>query len=132
MFQLIGKKENSSKKVLRPENTSGVMRWFLESKEKEKDRKLYYIGRMFRYERPQHNRYRQFNQLGIEHLDANHIMDDIEMIKIGWDIVNTVKMDDYVVHINNIGDKQQRMEYSSELQKYMEQNDIYDSLSSES
>lgn len=55
MFELLNKKEStsisSSNNVLRPENTSGVMRWFLENKEKEKE-KLYYIGRMFRYERP--------------------------------------------------------------------------------
>ena len=72
--------------TLRPEGTAGVVRSFVQHKmygRLEMPAKLYYMGEMFRYERPQKGRYRQFNQFGIENIGMKSPLIDAEVIALG-------------------------------------------------
>ena len=79
--------------TLRPEGTAGVVRSFVQHKmygRLEMPAKLYYMGEMFRYERPQKGRYRQFNQFGIENIGMKSPLIDAEVIALGYSIVKAL------------------------------------------
>jgi histidyl-tRNA synthetase len=93
--------------VLRPEGTASVIRAVVEEKLLNKlpsPIKLSYAGPMFRYERPQNGRLRQFHQFGVECINTNSVMDDIDLFLMTISILNTLGIKKYEVHINNIGD----------------------------
>jgi histidyl-tRNA synthetase len=92
--------------VLRPEGTAGVIRSVVEEKLLNKlptPIKLFYIGPMFRYERPQSGRLRQFNQFGVECINTNSVMDDVDLLLMAISILQTLGVKKYQVFINNIG-----------------------------
>ncbi|HMN23855.1 MAG TPA: histidine--tRNA ligase [Ignavibacteriaceae bacterium] len=118
--------------TLRPENTAGVVRSFIEQSlgAQQSLNKLYYIGAMFRQERPQAGRLRQFHQFGAEALGSNSPFLDAEMIQIAFNILKNLGLKNLSVKINSIGTPDVREKYKFFLRKYLE--DKKDKLSEES
>ena len=106
--------------TLRPEGTAGVMRAFLEHKLKQQlPLKVYYAGApMFRYERPQKGRFRQFHQLGCELLGVAEPWADVEVIAAGVQLLEALGQTDLVVHINTLGTAEDRAAYRTRLMEY--------------
>ena len=84
---------------LRPENTAGVCRAFIENglHNSTLPSRLFYYGPMFRYERPQSGRYRQFHQFGIECIGDDSPDVDFEVIKIAWDILRNLNFNNVLL-----------------------------------
>jgi histidyl-tRNA synthetase len=104
--------------TLRPENTAGVCRALVSNglTQSGLPRKVFYAGPMFRYERPQKGRYRQFHQIGAEILGAAEPLADAEIIAAGWDILVALGVHDGVVlEINTLGDAPSRDSYRAAL-----------------
>jgi histidyl-tRNA synthetase len=91
--------------TLRPEGTAGAVRAYLEHNLGEKSPlvKLYYLGSMFRQERPQKGRMREFHQFGIEAIGSADPAVDAEQIEMGVRICNELKITDFKLHVNSIG-----------------------------
>jgi histidyl-tRNA synthetase len=91
--------------TLRPENTAPVMRAYIEHSlgAKAQPTKLYYLGPMFRYERPQAGRFRQFHQMGVEYTGSKSAMADAEVIRFSLDYFRLLGIREVVVHLNSIG-----------------------------
>nr|YP_010851711.1 Histidine-tRNA ligase [Echinothamnion hystrix]WGH14510.1 Histidine-tRNA ligase [Echinothamnion hystrix] len=108
--------------TLRPEGTASIARAFITNKlyiEKSINR-LWYLGPMFRYERPQRGRQRQFHQLGIECIGSNMPIADIEVIKLANDILKEIECKEkYIVEINSIGNLEEREIYKLKLVEYL-------------
>ena len=109
--------------TLRPEGTASVMRSFMEHKiyGRAQPSKYFYFGPMFRYERPQSGRYRQFYQFGAEALASNDPAIDAEMISMGLTLMEELglKESDLEVYINSIGCTECRGDYLEELKNYL-------------
>ncbi len=107
--------------TLRPENTASVVRSFLENKiyGQPQPNKYFYLGPMFRYERPQAGRFRQFYQLGIEALGSNDPAIDAEVINLGLNLLKELGLTGLEVYINSIGCPECRAEYIKVLQEYL-------------
>lgn len=105
---------------LRPENTAGVCRAFIENglHNDTLPSRLFYYGPMFRYERPQSGRYRQFHQFGIECIGDSSFDNDFEVIKLAWNIIKRFKIPNTELNINSLGNKEDRELYSSKLKEY--------------
>lgn len=108
--------------TLRPEGTASIVRAFIEhSLDREgKPQKLWYRGPMFRYERPQTGRYRQFHQIGIEVIGAKAPYIDLELIKLGQNFLEELGLKDLTLYINSLGNSQSRENYTSALSGYLE------------
>ena len=107
--------------TLRPENTAGVCRALVSNglTQSGLPRKVFYAGPMFRYERPQKGRYRQFHQIGIEVLGAAEPLADAEVIACGWHIQQELGIDEgTVLEINTLGDAASRDAYRAALIEY--------------
>jgi histidyl-tRNA synthetase len=107
--------------TLRPEMTAGVCRALVSNglTQSNLPRKVFYAGPMFRYERPQKGRYRQFHQIGIEVLGAAEPLADAEVIACGWDILVALGVSDgTVLEINTLGDAESRDAYRAALVAY--------------
>ncbi len=115
------KDNNGDSLVLRPEGTAGVARAFInEGMAQEVPVKLSYYGPMFRYERPQKGRYRQFFQMGIELLGAQKSQADIECIACAHQLLTEIGLISRVkLQINSIGDAESRNIYRETLLKYL-------------
>ena len=115
--------------ALRPEGTAGAVRAYLESKlyNVENSTKWYYYGTMYRYEAPQKGRMREFNQIGVECFGIRNPFVDAEIISMACEFLNKLGLDDIVVEINSIGNKESRLKYIENLKEYLIQN--YDKLS---
>jgi histidyl-tRNA synthetase len=118
--------------MLRPEGTSGVVRAFLNASLTQDIPKRYsYFGPMFRYERPQKGRLRQFKQFGVECIGINNAMADVEVISLGNDFLNRLNILDKInLKINTLGDVESRLSYRKVLVDYL--NDYKSELSNES
>ncbi|MGM0445482.1 MAG: histidine--tRNA ligase [Bacillota bacterium] len=110
--------------TLRPEGTASVVRSFLENKiyGQAQPTKFYYIGPMFRYERPQAGRYRQFNQLGVEVFGSKDPMIDAEVINVGMHFLESLGLKDLKLYINSIGCPSCRPNYLKKLKTYLKDN----------
>ncbi|MDD2258582.1 MAG: histidine--tRNA ligase [Bacilli bacterium] len=110
--------------TLRPEGTAGVVRSYLENKLYVEPgiKKLYYFGPMFRYERPQAGRYRQFYQFGIEAFGEGSYLLDADIILTAYEIFKMLKINNIKVLINSIGDFNSRNNYAKVLQEYFKDN----------
>ena len=108
--------------VLRPEGTAGVIRAIVENKlfAESLPLKLFYYGPMFRYERPQKGRQRQFTQFGVEMISDRNPYADAEIIMFAKTILDALAVESKLV-INSLGDKTTRDDYSKALRKYFEQ-----------
>ncbi len=106
--------------TLRPENTAGVVRAVLSNGlTQETPLKFFYNGPMFRYERPQKGRFRQFHQIGVELLGVAQSQADIEVIALGQRILNALGIGDRVLlKINTLGDLESRIAYRQALVAY--------------
>nr|YP_010618980.1 Histidine-tRNA ligase [Deltalsia parasitica]WAX02993.1 Histidine-tRNA ligase [Deltalsia parasitica] len=109
--------------TLRPEGTASIARAFITNKlyTEKSIHRLWYFGPMFRYERPQKGRQRQFHQLGIECIGSNLPVADIEVIKLATDILKKIECkDQYLLEINSIGNLNERARYKTALVEYLE------------
>ncbi|UXR65143.1 histidine--tRNA ligase [Bdellovibrio bacteriovorus] len=108
------------KLTLRPEGTAGVARSFIsEGMMQNLPLKFYYSGPMFRYERPQKGRYRQFYQLGAECLGYESPLADVECIALAWDLLKQIGISaDCTLEINTLGDAESRAAYRDTLVQY--------------
>lgn len=106
--------------TLRPEATAGVCRALLTNGLTQSlPQKVFYSGPMFRYERPQKGRYRQFHQIDIEVLGSAEPLADAEVIACGWDILQALGVaDDTVLEVNTLGDRDSRNAYRAALVEY--------------
>lgn len=98
--------------TLRPEGTAGVVRAYIQGLTREpKPVKLFYLGPMFRHERPQAGRLRQFHQAGVEVFgDASPLM-DVSVIRLALSLFETLGIADLTLHLNNIGDAASRQAF---------------------
>ncbi len=105
--------------TLRPENTAGVVRAYIENgmHRLPAPLKLWYAGPMFRYERMQKGRQRQFHQLGVELFGVAGPAADAEVIKIAMDFLNELGLNNLTLEINNIGCPECRDEYKNKLKQ---------------
>jgi histidyl-tRNA synthetase len=106
--------------TLRPENTAGVVRAVLSNGlTQTTPLKLFYSGPMFRYERPQKGRFRQFHQIGVELLGVAQPQADVEVIALGHRILKALGITDRVVlELNTLGDPESRAAYRDALVAY--------------
>lgn len=107
--------------ALRPEMTASVCRSIVENKLLNKmplPIKCFYIGPMFRYERPQSGRLRQFHQFGVECIGSGSYLDDVEMVIFAHSFLNTFKFTDFKLSINNICSFATRHKWINALKKY--------------
>jgi len=107
--------------TLKPEMTAGVVRAFIEHSlgEKQPLTKVFYISPMFRQERPQAGRLRQFHQFGAEALGSTSPLLDAEMIEMAFEILRRLGLKDLSVKINSLGIPSARENYKNELRKYL-------------
>ncbi len=107
--------------TLRPEGTASVVRAYLEHKisNLEDVTRWYYHGPMFRYERPQAGRYREFNQIGVEVLGKKDATLDAEIISMAYEFLGKLGLEDLEVQINSIGGKDSRTKYREALIDYL-------------
>lgn len=108
--------------TLRPENTASVVRSYLENAiyGKEDITKYYYNGSMFRYERPQAGRQREFNQIGVEVLGESSPILDAEVIAMSYSLLEKLGITDLEVHINSVGTNASRTKYREMLLNFLE------------
>jgi histidyl-tRNA synthetase len=106
--------------TLRPEGTAGVCRALVSNGLTQSlPQKVFYAGPMFRYERPQKGRYRQFHQIGLELIGPAEPLADAEVIACGWNILSALHIaDDTVLELNTLGDKDSRDAYRTALVAY--------------
>ncbi|MBB5021225.1 histidine--tRNA ligase [Desulfurispira natronophila] len=110
--------------TLRPEGTAGVVRAYVENRiySEMAPQKLWYMGPMFRYERPQKGRYRQFHQLGVEIFGETSALVDAESIALGYTILQELGVAPGIqVEINNIGCPACRPSYRDALVSFLRQ-----------
>lgn len=107
--------------TLRPEGTAGAVRAFIEHSLYAQGgvQRLWYIGPMFRYERPQAGRQRQFHQLGVEVLGSGDVRADAEVIAIAIDILRAVGLGDLQLDLNSLGTPADRVNYRAALIDYL-------------
>lgn len=109
--------------TIRPEATAGVARAIIENKlYNTLPLKLWYIGSMFRYERPQKGRYRELRQMGVEAYGSDNPMMDAEVISLGINFLKELGLDDVIVKINSIGGIKTRKKYREALINHFKDN----------
>jgi len=107
---------------LRPEMTAGVARAWIENHlgDQSQPLRLYYIGPMFRYERMQHGRYRQFSQIGLEIIGADTPIADAELLASMHEFFLRLGFTDLEIHLNNLGDPEDRARYQAAIREALE------------
>ncbi|MBW4547070.1 MAG: histidine--tRNA ligase [Symplocastrum torsivum CPER-KK1] len=107
--------------TLRPEGTAGVVRAFIENSLYAAGgvQRLWYTGPMFRYERPQAGRQRQFHQLGVEVIGSADPRADAEVIAIATDILKTLGLSNLNLDLNSVGNPEDRQQYREALVNYL-------------
>ena len=107
--------------TLKPESTASVVRSFIQHKlgKKNSINKLYYIDTLFRRERPQKGRFRQFNQFGVEALGSKYPEQDVEVIALAYNFYKSLNIDNLNLKINSIGSPEVRLKYKDVLTKYL-------------
>ncbi len=114
---------DGSSLTLRPENTASVLRAYIEHRLDQQTglQKLYYIGPMFRRERPQKGRYRQFYQIGAEAIGSDSPAIDAEVIEMVVAILDEVGITGYELLINSVGSKESRARYNEALREELKE-----------
>ena len=107
--------------TLRPEGTAGVVRSYIEHGWDKLGgiTRLWYQGPMFRYERPQAGRQRQFHQIGLELLGSGAPRADVEVIALATDILKALGLKDLSLQLNSIGNREDRQNYRNALLEYL-------------
>ena len=108
--------------TLRPENTASAVRAYLENKlyADAPVTKLFYIGSMFRFDRPQKGRFREFHQFGVEVLGEQSPLVDAEIIILAVRFLESLGLTDLVLSLNSVGDAQCRSQYRAKLQAFFQ------------
>ncbi|MBJ6746170.1 histidine--tRNA ligase [Streptococcus sp. 121] len=109
--------------TLRPEGTAPVVRSYVENKlfapEVQKPVKLFYMGSMFRYERPQAGRLREFHQIGVEAFGSSNPATDVEVIAMAADFFRELRLQGIRLHLNSLGTPESRAAYRQALIDYL-------------
>ena len=110
---------DGSSLTLRPEATASVMRAYIEHRLDQRPgvQKVYYIGPMFRRERPQKGRYRQFFQIGAEAIGSESPAVDAEVIEMVVDLLRQVGLENFTLLLNSVGDARCRPQYVERLRE---------------
>lgn len=119
IFKVVRQVSQESNIVLRPEGTAQVIRYYLQNYlYKQSDfYKFCYIGPMFRGERPQKGRLRQFHHIGAEAIGADNIYLDVEIILLALNILNSLGITEQELKINTLGCKQDKDKFAQELKE---------------
>ena len=119
MYSFTDRSENNI--TLKPEMTASVVRAFIEHSlgKQQSLNKLYYVSPMFRQERPQAGRLRQFHQFGAEALGSTSVYLDVEMIQMAFEILKELGLKDLNVKINSLGTPESRNAYKEKLRKFL-------------
>ena len=121
MYTFLDRGERSC--TLRPEGTASVVRAMVNNGLSNNSlQKLWYMGPMFRYERPQAGRQRQFHQLGVEYIGSNLPRSDVEIIALAWDILKRLGIKNLNLEINSLGDLEDRENYQNSFIEWLENN----------
>ena len=107
--------------TLRPEGTAGVVRWFIENKlygNLTDPVKVYYNMKMYRYERPQSGRMREFTQWGYECFGTDDVLADAEVISLAYNAYRLLGLDNVTIKLNSLGDTESRVAYRNALIDY--------------
>ena len=107
--------------TLRPEGTAGVVRWFIENKlygNMSEPVKVYYNMKMYRYERPQSGRNREFTQWGFECFGSDDVLSDAEVISLAYNAYNLLGLKNVKIKLNSLGDTESRNNYRKALVDY--------------
>ena len=121
MYTFLDRGERSC--TLRPEGTASVARALIQNGISSNPlQKLWYMGPMFRYERPQAGRQRQFHQLGVEFIGYESVRSDIEIIALAWDILGRLGIKELNLEINTLGDINDRLNFQNSFLKWLEIN----------
>lgn len=106
---------------LRPEGTASVIRSFVEKKMHTiaSIHRLFYLGPMFRYERPQSGRFRQHNQFGVEVIGSAQPECDAELIEMCFSLYERLGLQNLTVYVNSLGDKEGRIKFREALKDYL-------------
>jgi len=121
MYTFLDRGERSC--TLRPEGTASVARALIQNGISSNPlQKLWYMGPMFRYERPQAGRQRQFHQLGVEFIGYESVRSDVEIIAFAWDILGKLGIKDLNLEINTLGDLNDRLNFQKSFLKWLEIN----------
>ncbi|MBO6622907.1 MAG: histidine--tRNA ligase [Balneola sp.] len=121
--------KGDSNYVLRPELTAPVVRAYVQHHLDQRggSQKLYYIGPMFRAERPQKGRQRQFHQFGVEVIGTDNPVADVECIAFMMRIYQRIGIKNFELKLNSVGDPESRENYKSVLKEYLKPH--FDELS---
>ena len=116
---------------LRPEFTAGVVRSILTNKDLQKEifpLKLFSFGPIFRYDRPQKGRYRQFNQLNFENYGNASYLADLEILSLANDIIKNLNLKNITLELNSLGSEESRKNFENSLYIYLQKykNDLSD------
>jgi histidyl-tRNA synthetase len=119
MYSFLDRGERSC--TLRPEGTASVVRAVIQhGLLSQGPQRLWYGGPMFRYERPQKGRQRQFHQIGVELLGVGDARSDAEAIALAWDLLEALGLDDLTLELNSLGTSEDRSRYRAELVRWLE------------
>ena len=120
MYSFVDK--NNEILCMTPEGTASCVRLALENNliydRGIKKNRLYYLAPMFRHERPQKGRYRQFSQFGVEFFGEKSFMEDVDLLLLSDKFFENIKLDDVKLSINTIGSTEDRNKYSQSLKEY--------------
>ena len=111
--------------TLRPEGTASVVRAVIDKLSANPFHKLWYMGPMFRYERPQAGRQRQFHQLGVEFIGYESIRSDVEIISLAWDLLQKLGLKNLNLEINSLGDSQDRSNFQESFLSWLDTNNKF-------
>jgi histidyl-tRNA synthetase len=123
---------NKDEFTLKPEMTAPVIRSYVENNLNNESpvQKLYYIANMYRHERPQAGRFREFSQFGVEAIGSNDYLIDAELISLGAFMLNEFGIHNVKIKINTIGTIEEREKYLGSLKDYLKNH--YEKLSPDS
>jgi len=118
------KDQGGNNLTLKPEVTASVVRAFIQHNLGKKNplNKLYYIDSLFRRERPQKGRYRQFEQFGVEAIGSENPEQDAEIISLAYNFYKSIGIKNLKLKINSIGSKKSREEYKKSLKSFLKPN----------
>ena len=117
LYSFLDKNDRSI--TLRPEGTASVIRSIIEKKIDNESNKFWYLGPMWRYERPQKGRYRQFNQAGVEILGYSEGIAELEIVSIICSINKALGIENSILKINHLGDKESKEKYCNALKNFL-------------
>ncbi len=110
--------------ALKPEGTAPTLRAYIENKlySETTKNKYFYFNSMYRYERPQKGRQREFYQFGVEHIGDRSALNDVELLQMSYTILNALRIENYELQINCLGSTQTQQKYIKLLKNYLKKH----------